>query len=32
MSLQYDFVTGVNIAWLIFAPIPACDLLGQWLR
>jgi CDP-diacylglycerol---glycerol-3-phosphate 3-phosphatidyltransferase len=32
MSLQYDFVTGVNIAWLIFVPIGAYDLLGQWLR
>jgi len=22
MSLPYDFVTGLNIAWLIFAPVP----------
>ena len=32
MSLPYDFVTGVNIAWLIFAPIGTADLLGQLLR
>ncbi len=32
MSLPYDFVTGVNIAWLIFAPIAATYLLGQLTR
>ena len=32
MSLPYDFVTGVNIAWLIFAPIGTVDLLGRLLR
>jgi len=32
MSLPYDFVTGVNIAWLILAPIGTSDLLGGWLR
>ncbi|MDP6546616.1 MAG: CDP-alcohol phosphatidyltransferase family protein [Phycisphaerae bacterium] len=32
MSLPYDFVTGVNIAWLIFAPIETVDLLGGLLR
>jgi len=32
MSLPYDFVTGVNIAWLIFAPIGTADLLGALVR
>jgi len=32
MSLPYDFVTGVNIAWLIFAPIGTVDLLGRFVR
>ena len=32
MSLPYDFVTGVNIAWLIFAPIGASDIVGRLLR
>jgi CDP-diacylglycerol--glycerol-3-phosphate 3-phosphatidyltransferase len=32
MSLPYDFVTGVNIAWLIFAPIGTVDLLGKLMR
>ena len=32
MSLPYDFVTGVNIAWLIFAPIPTMDMLGDLIR
>jgi len=27
MSLPYDLVTGLNIAWLIFARIPATDVL-----
>ena len=27
MSLPYDLVTGLNIAWLIFARIPAADVL-----
>ena len=27
----YDFVTAANIAWLIFAPIPATDWLRNWL-
>jgi CDP-diacylglycerol--glycerol-3-phosphate 3-phosphatidyltransferase len=32
MSLQYDFVTGLNIAWLILAPIGTLDLLGDLIR
>ena len=32
MSLPYDFVTGLNIAWLIFAPIGTADLLGRLVR
>ena len=32
MSLPYDFVTGVNIAWLILAPIGTVDLLGELIR
>jgi len=32
MSLPYDFVTGVNIAWLIFAPVAAWDLIGGAIR
>ena len=31
MTWAYDLVTGINIAWLIFAPVPASDLLGKWL-
>lgn len=27
MTLPYDLVTGLNIAWLIFAPAPATDVL-----
>lgn len=26
MSIPYDIVTGINIAWLIFAPVPSFDL------
>ena len=32
MSLPYDFVTGVNIAWLIFAPIGTVDIFGRFVR
>ncbi|MDP6636098.1 MAG: CDP-alcohol phosphatidyltransferase family protein [Phycisphaerae bacterium] len=32
MSLPYDFITGVNIAWLILAPIGTADLLGDLIR
>ncbi len=31
MTLPYDFVTGVNIAWLIFAPVPALDVIRDLL-
>ena len=31
MSWQYDLVTGINIAWLIFAPVPHTDFLRVWL-
>lgn len=31
MTIPYDFVTGLNIAWLIFAPVPATDVLRCWL-
>ena len=30
MTIPYDIVTGLNIAWLIFAPIPATDWLSRW--
>ena len=30
MTIAYDFVTAVNIAWLIFAKIPAWDVLRDW--
>jgi CDP-diacylglycerol--glycerol-3-phosphate 3-phosphatidyltransferase len=26
----YDIVTGINILWLIFAPVPTCDPIRQW--
>lgn len=29
-TIPYDLVTAVNIAWLIFARIPATDLLREW--
>jgi CDP-diacylglycerol---glycerol-3-phosphate 3-phosphatidyltransferase len=29
MTVPYDFVTAINIAWLIFAPIPAFDPIGK---
>ncbi len=32
MTIPYDFVTGLNIAWLIFARFHPADPLGQWLR
>jgi CDP-diacylglycerol--glycerol-3-phosphate 3-phosphatidyltransferase len=32
MTIPYDFVTGINIAWLIFARFQPPDPLGQWLR
>lgn len=31
MTWQYDLVTGLNIAWLIWAPIPAMDVLRTWV-
>ncbi len=31
MTLPYDIITGLNIAYLIFAPIPQTDLLRRWL-
>jgi phosphatidylglycerophosphate synthase len=30
MTWQYDLVTGINIAWLIFAPIAPADVLRWW--
>ncbi len=30
MTLPYDFVTAVNISWLIFAGIEAWDVLRDW--
>lgn len=32
MSPAYDLVTCLNIAWLIFAPIEAADILGRFVR
>jgi CDP-diacylglycerol--glycerol-3-phosphate 3-phosphatidyltransferase len=32
MTLPYDFVTGVNVAWLIFAPVGEGDPLGELVR
>jgi hypothetical protein len=32
MSWPYDLVTGINIAWLIFARLGQFDPLGGWLR
>ena len=31
MTIAYDFVTGLNIAWLIFARFEPADVLGKWL-
>ncbi len=31
MTIPYDFVTAVNIAWLIFAPVPAWDAIRATL-
>ena len=31
MTIPYDIVTGLNIAWLIFAPVPATDWIRIWL-
>ena len=31
LTLVYDFVTAVNIAWLIFFPMPNRDYLREWL-
>jgi len=31
MTWPYDFVTGVNIAWLIFAPLPPADVIRWWI-
>jgi len=30
-TLGYDVTVAANIAWLIFAPIPATDVLRRWL-
>jgi CDP-diacylglycerol--glycerol-3-phosphate 3-phosphatidyltransferase len=32
MTIPYDLVTGLNIAWLIFAPIPPFDPIGALVR
>ncbi|MFB3894484.1 MAG: CDP-alcohol phosphatidyltransferase family protein [Phycisphaerae bacterium] len=29
MTWPYDLVTGINIAWLIFAPVPAVDVIRK---
>jgi len=31
MTVPYDLVTAANIAWLVFAPVPATDYLRAWL-
>jgi CDP-diacylglycerol--glycerol-3-phosphate 3-phosphatidyltransferase len=31
MTVPYDVITAGNIAWLIFAPVPAMDVLRSWL-
>jgi len=31
MTWAYDFVTGINIAWLIFAPLPPADVIRWWI-
>ncbi len=31
MSLPYDIITALNIAFLIFVPIPQVDLIRQWI-
>jgi len=31
MSLAYDIITGLNIAFLIFAPVPQTDLIRAWV-
>jgi len=30
MTVPYDIVTALNIAWLLFVPVPACDLIRRW--
>ncbi len=30
MTPAYDFVTALNIAWLLFVPVPETDLLRAW--
>jgi len=30
-TVPYDVVTALNIAWLIFAPVPPTDVLRDWL-
>jgi hypothetical protein len=32
MTWPYDIVTGLNIAWLIFAPIGSPDVLRHWIE
>ena len=32
MSWPYDLITGLNIAFLIFAPIPQTDLIRRWVE
>jgi len=29
MTIPYDIVTGINVAWLIFAPVPTTDWLSR---
>lgn len=32
MTWAYDFVTALNIAWLIWAPFPDTDFLRHWIQ
>ncbi|MFP4104970.1 MAG: CDP-alcohol phosphatidyltransferase family protein [Phycisphaerae bacterium] len=31
MTIPYDIITGLNILWLMFAPVPEIDPLRDWL-
>jgi len=31
MTVPYDLITILNILWLLFAPVPAYDVLREWL-
>jgi len=31
MTIAYDVVTGLNILWLIFAPVPSIDPIRAWI-